>query len=585
MHDTGEVTSAVATATVRRTVRWYSVALCAGAVAVGGVLVALGAPVPTLGPILLLALAAALCVNRFALFTSEHAATAEAAVVLAAVVGFRSEAAYLGPLVVGLLVGPLDALHWEQHSFVRMAYNAGNRGWSALAAAGVFAGVQEVVGTSTAAWVLAVAASAVAFTLVDETLSVVLLRLHGERLRASVLHVFDVDLLALPFALVGAAAGILAGEVGWWATVLALLPIALAPELLLARARARATSMRDLAALLSAIAILATVALVTPVAATASLAILCVLAVLLGIELAPGRRALVPPLVALVVIPACVLLDGDRLRVGAVIVALVTTATSWWCERTVSRVRVVAALAVATGAAVVAAQLAVELPRTADGLALNVLTAGVAFELLTLAVAPARSRRGVALAWMVPLLGVAVAGALWWRTAGDTGGIVLAAFVATALLAWSGWGAPAWSSRIARRAASAMSSPWWLAFLALAVAAALVATVIGGAVRDHSLAAAWAWTGAGFGEVAIAMTAAGVRQWRLAPWPRRRGFVVTAAGAVLLVGLGAPLAARGSAWGAVVVAATMVVVLLTARAPARRLREVAVATDDHVRAR
>ena len=160
-----------------------------------------------------------------------------------------------------------------------------------------------------------------------------LLRLHRERFGAALAHVLEVDVLTMPVALVGAAAGILATEVGWWATVVALLPAAFVPELVIARARARAMAVRDLAALFVVIAILATVALVTPISATATLAILCGLAVLLGIEMAPDRGALVPPLVAMVVIPACAVLDADRVRVGAVMVAVAATGTSWWCER------------------------------------------------------------------------------------------------------------------------------------------------------------------------------------------------------------------------------------------------------------
>jgi hypothetical protein len=94
---------------------------------------------------------------------------------------------------------------------------------------------------------------------------------------------------------------------------------------------------------------------------------------------------------------------------------------------------------------------------------------------------------------------------------------------------------------------------------------------------------AWAWAGAGLGEVAVAMAAAGVRQWRFAPWPRRRSFAVLVAATAGLVAGGAPLAADGSAWGPVVVAATMLVVLLTARAPARRLRPKPARHDERVR--
>src|SRR3954453_19227043 len=73
-----------------RAARWFSIGICTGAVAGGVGLLTIGdAPLPAPGPVLLLGLAAALCVNRFALFSTEHASTAEAAVIVAAVVGFR----------------------------------------------------------------------------------------------------------------------------------------------------------------------------------------------------------------------------------------------------------------------------------------------------------------------------------------------------------------------------------------------------------------------------------------------------------------------------------------------------------------
>jgi hypothetical protein len=571
MERTGDVTTTTVEVGVPRAARWFSIGLAAVAVGAGVALVGAGEPRPPLGPILLLAIAAALCVNRFALFPSEHAATAEAAVLLAAVVGFRHDAAYLGPLAVALLVGPLDALHWEQRSFVRMAYNAGNRGLATLAAAATFAGVRELVGISTTDWVVAVLLAATAFTLVDVGLSVVLLRLHGLRWRAATAHLLHVDVLTMPIALAGAAAGILATEVGWWATVLALLPAAFVPELVLARAHARATAVRDLAALLSVVAILATVALVTPASGTATLAVLCLLAVLVGIEVAPSRGALVPPLVALVVIPACAVLAEDRIRVGVMTVAVVTTATSWWCERRGGRLRVLAAIAVALGAAGAVAQLAITLPRTVDGVVVGALGAGVAFEVVALLVGPERRRRGVALAWVVPVLATAVAGAAVWRRVGIDGALVSLVLTVTVLVGWAAWGAPVWRSRVAGRAVRRMpprDQPIMLVGIAVL---ATIAAGIGISVGDHATTTAWAWVAAGLGEVAVAMTAAGVRQWRFAPWPRRRGFATVIVVSCLLIGVAAPLVERGSAWGAVVVAVTMVAVAVTARTPARML--------------
>jgi hypothetical protein len=389
----------------------------------------------------------------------------------------------------------------------------------------------------------------------------------------------------MPIALVGATAGILVTEVGWWAAVLAVLPVAYVPELVISRARVPTTAMRDLAALLSTLAILATVALVTPVADTATVAILCVLSVFLGIELAPRRGALVPPLVALVVAPACALLDDDRVRVGAVAVAVVATATSWWCERRPRRATVLGALAVAFGAALVAAQLAIELPRTLGGVVLGAVVGGVVFEVLTLVVAPQRRRQGLARVWMAPLLAVSVAGAEVCQAAGDAAALLLVGLVAAALVGWAGWGAPAWGSRVAVRAASSLGPHWLRVALVLAAGLAVLAAIVGVSVGEHAAAVAWSWTAAGIGEVVVAMAAAGVRQWRFAPWPRRRGFAATIAGAVVLVGVGGPLGTRGSTWGPIVVGATMVVVVLTASVPGRQLRRSAQATEGGVRSR
>jgi hypothetical protein len=282
------------------------------------------------------------------------------------------------------------------------------------------------------------------------------------------------------------------------------------------------------------------------------------------------------------VIPACAVLDGDRLRVGAVVVAVVATATSWWCERRLSRVRVVTALAVAGGAALVAVQLALELPGTTDGLVTSLFAAGVGFELVTLGASPARRRRGVALAWMVPLLAVSVAGALAWESMGDVGSLVLGALGAAAFIGWAAWGAPAWPSRVAAVVASSVCSRVWVAAVRGAAVVAIGATAVAISVRDPATAAVWAWVGAGIAEVAISMVAAGVRQWRFAPWPRRRGYVVVAASAVVVL-VAADAAARGAAWSVVAVAVAMLAVVLTARVPARRLHPTA--TDDHVQVR
>ena len=323
--------------------------------------------------------------------------------------GSATDAPYLGPLVVALLVGPLDVLHWEQRSYVRMAYNAGNRGLATLAAAGAFAGTHALVGGSTVGWVVVVLVSAGVFFVVDEAISIVLLRLHGEGYRAALSEVIEIDVLAMPIALVGATAGH-PGDRG---------------RVVGGRARGAARGVRARAGDLPG----AGAGDGDPRPGRAAqhrsrswrpsrwsrrwrtprrVAILCVLAVFLGIELAPSRGALVPPLVALVVIPACALLDDDRVRVGAVVVAVVATATSWWCERRPrarDRPGVRSRSRSARGSRRRSSRSSCRARSTGSSSAR--LSAGVAFEVLTLLAAPHRRRQGAG----AGLDGAALAGA------------------------------------------------------------------------------------------------------------------------------------------------------------------------------
>ena len=90
----------------------------------------------------------AVTVNRGAFFPTELVATAEAAVLFAALVGFSRDAAFLGPLIVALAVGPLDVVHWRQRAVVRMAYNSGSQGLAVLVGAVAFRAVSEAFGGS-----------------------------------------------------------------------------------------------------------------------------------------------------------------------------------------------------------------------------------------------------------------------------------------------------------------------------------------------------------------------------------------------------------------------------------------------------
>src|SRR5882672_6836698 len=79
--------------------RALAFALEAIAVALTVGVVATGAAIPPVAPLLALLGVAVVCANRDALFSSELAATAESSVVLCAVVVFHADAPLLGPLL------------------------------------------------------------------------------------------------------------------------------------------------------------------------------------------------------------------------------------------------------------------------------------------------------------------------------------------------------------------------------------------------------------------------------------------------------------------------------------------------------
>jgi hypothetical protein len=140
-----------------------------------------------------------------------------------------------------------------------MAHNAGNRGLSVLAAAAGFAGVAELAGASPLGVSLAIATAAGCFATFDALLSVTLLRLQGTAYRAAVRHVLVIDALTVPIALYGAAAGLLAGGLGWWATALAGAG-GVHPEFVLTRARWRGEVVRDVVCGLEVVVVLVALA-------------------------------------------------------------------------------------------------------------------------------------------------------------------------------------------------------------------------------------------------------------------------------------------------------------------------------------
>ena len=143
---------AAARGRVASRVRCYSWSVFAVAAIAGAGFACGGSPFPSVWPVLVLGALVALSLNQLAFFPSEWSATAEAAVLVAAVVGFADSAELLGPLAVALLCGPLDIVHWRQRAFWRMAYNSGNRMIAALLGAVVFHARTPATPGSTSSW-------------------------------------------------------------------------------------------------------------------------------------------------------------------------------------------------------------------------------------------------------------------------------------------------------------------------------------------------------------------------------------------------------------------------------------------------
>ena len=160
--------------------RWFAFGLFAIATAIGVALVVAGLPLPEPVPVLVLAVFLVLAINRCTVFPTELAVSAEAAVLAAAIVAFRHDSAFVGPWCVAFLAGPLDLLHWRQRSFVRMAFNAGNRMVATLAGAASFTVLlhSDLFGTGAIRFGAAVLGAALAYASVDDAIGVVLVRLH-----------------------------------------------------------------------------------------------------------------------------------------------------------------------------------------------------------------------------------------------------------------------------------------------------------------------------------------------------------------------------------------------------------------------
>jgi hypothetical protein len=510
-------------------------------------------------------------VNRFALFPSEMAATAEAAVLLAAVTGFRDDAPLLGPLVLGLLVGPLDVLHLRQRSYLRMAYNSANRGLASIAASVVFGAVCDLAPSSSAAFWIAVCGAATAFVAVDSGLTIVLLRLVGEPRHAARGQVLATDALTLPIALLGAAAGQVAWAAGWWAAPLLLLPLVFIPEFVLAHKRWRGTALRNGALGAEAGILVVGAAVLAPTPDAPTVAMLCAIGVVAGLEFGVESRATVAPLLGIAVVAGLFLTNGHSPVFAAVLVAVIGTLSAWswrgWCGT--ARVGMAIGVAALGGLFAAAAFGATRSPHL-----LSALLGLISFEVVAVVLSgPRRGPRTVV--WTAPIGAIVVA--LGVANHGGTGSrlviLVVGASCVLMVIAWCA--APPWRSAVLGPRLSRSGRAGRSSLLLAIVVAAVICSMAALVAPTEGVRAALVWSTLAFAQLAVAVSLAAVRQWRFRTLRRRAEAAFLLVAAVTLIACYPPLAHARSYTSSALVGASLAVVAWIGVPQLRRADQVA----------
>jgi hypothetical protein len=411
----------------------------AGALGALVALVVVGAAWPPMLPLAILAVVLAVSTNRDVLFPGEYAASADVAVLVAAVVAFRGQGALVGPLMLGLLAGVLDIVHWQQRSFVRMAWNSGERGLAALGAAGAFAAAAHGVGASPAALAMAALAAAAAGTAVDAALSVGQFVAHGGTVRDGARAVIEIDALVLPLACAGAASGFLAGAVGWWAILPPTLALGLVPELVQARARVPRTwcatrcsqsrSRRSRAWWFRSSRFPTTHGRRAPRRRGAGRG-----------GTGRGARTSVPVALGLAVVAAAFTVTASHALFAGLLVGATATASSWWCTRAGGRARTISAVALAAIGGAASGAVVGEV----DGLTVPAVLGAVAAVAVFAAVALVaqdsgwRTREAMVPVWAAPIVAMVVGPGIVVATAQRRSAAGPRAALSAVALVWCG---------------------------------------------------------------------------------------------------------------------------------------------------
>lgn len=438
-----------------------------------------------MGVVVVLVATSAACVNRQALFSTEISLTAEASVIVCAVVLFERDAALVAPMIVGLASGWLDSFQWSSRAWIPMAFNSGSRALEALVAALAFTAVTGVFGHAPFMLTVAGVLAAGVFTLADVLIFGVLLMVRdGARPRAAAHDASAFAVLRASLATYGAAAGLVGIASLPLLGAVAAVPAAWIPEAVLVRPPQVVWRRLARWAVVAAIAVSVAVGvgLFVGLPTLPATAALLALGLVAGLELGVDRRVLVPPALGAVVLLAVGATERSSSPLAAGLVAITALSVSWSLGSGNAFRRFALAgsctIAVAVGTGLVAGSGASSLVVTAT------------FLLGAVVVTPHRAG-AVVVAWTVPLvIAGATAGELraWIGSTATlfVGGVALV--LGVLVIAWAG--PPPWRSRFATRwtrlRVPGSHRRLWAAFGAVVVAVAATA----GLAPAHSATAA-----------------------------------------------------------------------------------------------
>jgi hypothetical protein len=303
-------------------------------------------------------------------------------------------------------------------------------------------------------------------------------------------HQLPLNTVALPLAVFGALAGLVAIEVGWWAGLVVLLPMPLVPELLIVTVPRRfVVRASAVSAQLAAAGLLLALSVVLPTTTSRVLAGLVAAGCLVAAESRATRPEVASPLVAVLV--------------------------------------VVPFLALPSSAVVSAARIALA------------VTAGA---IVALVVTRAR-RRAV---WSLPFVAMAACLAAVWTPADRFGALVFCSGMALGIMTAGAWGPLPWASRFAGPAAAGWS-PSARRHALFGLVLATVAAAVGALAASGTVRIGLACATAALLELAAASAALAVRLWRFVPRRRIVELVAISVAAAMTLLVYLPLALDGDA--------------------------------------